>query len=213
MGLKSSSDEIMNWKKAERMSFYLVENAKVPLRPFWHGAIAVSRCLALDRVFTEHNVPPNLVISTGGAGTTFLMKHLAQFIEINDPFDRDRIKHLPRLPAGWLDDRRILYLYASPEVVFRSIRRRGWLNMHAGELGCVTCQFTWGCLQKRFFEQGVQNQINAFHKYPAESVMCLKYENIWENIEEIANFFSIDDFRFVQDFPKYRPRISEKNSL
>ena len=87
----------------------IIATAKIPFRPLKHGAVAICRQTMLDRLFPQKNAPRNLVISTGGAGTTFLMKHLSQFIQINDSYDQDRMKHLPRLPAGWLEGRRILY--------------------------------------------------------------------------------------------------------
>lgn len=99
----------------------IISAAKMPLRPFKHGAVAISRMVLLDYLVPKNDIPPNLVISTGGAGTTFLMKHLSQFLQINDTFDRDRLKHLPRLPTGWLENRRILYVYAKPSEVFLSI--------------------------------------------------------------------------------------------
>jgi hypothetical protein len=114
------------------MTSSLIEAAKAPFRPFRHGPVTIGRKFLLDRLFSRDEFSRNLVISTGGAGTTFLMKHLARFVPLNDPFDGDRVKHLPRLPTGWLQDRRILYIYGAPADVYRSIRRRGWVYMHAG---------------------------------------------------------------------------------
>jgi hypothetical protein len=186
----------------------IIATAKTPFRPFRHGAVAITRRILLDQLYSQADVPRDLVISTGGAGTTFLMKHLAQFVQINDAFDRDRIKHLPRLPAGWLESRRVLYVYSEPASVFWSIRRRSWVHMHAGELGCLACQFTWGRLRQRLFERAVQKQIDAFHAYRSDNVMLLAYDDIWTRVEEISDFFSINDRRFVREFPPYRPRKS-----
>jgi hypothetical protein len=187
-----------------------IEAVKAPFRPFRHGAVAIGRKLLLDRLFSGGEFPRILVISTGGAGTTFLMKHLARFVPLNDPFDGDRVKHLPRLPAGWLQDRRILYIHGAPADVYRSIRRRGWVHMHAGELGCLACQFTWGDLWRRLFERAVQRQIDTFHAYRSDTVTLLAYDDIWSRVDEIAAFFGIEAARFKAEFPTRRPRKSER---
>ncbi len=193
------------------MKSRIIATAKTPFRPFKHGAVAVSRQIMLDLLFSEDKAPHNLIISTRGAGTTFLMKHLAQFIHTNDPFEGDRIKHLPRLPGGWLKSRRILYVYSEPELVFLSIKRRSWVHMHAGELGCLTCQFTWGRLRQMLFERAVRKQINQFHAYQSDNIMLLAYDDIWDKVEEISTFFKINDERFVCEFPARRPRKSPLN--
>lgn len=192
------------------MTSSLIKAAKAPFRPFRHGAVAIGRNLLLDRLFSGGEFPCNLVISTGGAGTTFLMKHLARFVVLNDPFDGDRVKHLPRLPAGWLQGRRVLYIHGAPTDVYRSISRRGWVHMHAGELGCLACQFTWGNVRRRLFEHAVQRQIDTFHAYRSDTVMLLAYDDIWSRVDEIAAFFKIEDERFKTEFPPRRPRKSER---
>jgi hypothetical protein len=80
--------------------------------------------------------------------------------------------------------------------------------MHAGELCCLGCQFTWGGLRQRLFERAVQRQIDAFHAYRSDNVMLLAYDDIWSRVDEIATFFGIDDDRFVCEFPPRRPRKS-----
>ncbi|WP_458722317.1 hypothetical protein [Shimia sp. W99] len=192
------------------MSNSIISVVKVPLRPLRHGAVAIARQVMLERLFFRREIPPNLVISTGGAGTTFLMKHLAQFVHINDYFDRDHLKHLPRLPAGWLNDRRVLYLFDEPEAVFRSVRRRQFLHKHAGELGSVACQFTWGGLQQKLFERVVKQQVDSFHSHNSENLMLLSFDDIWARAEDIAEFFAIEDDRFLNEFPPRRPRKSEQ---
>ena len=182
------------------------------LRPFRHSTVAISGRIMLDRLFSNADVPRNLVISIGGAWTTFLIKHLLKFVQINDAFDRDRIKLLPRLPAGWLESRRVLFIFSDPEDVFWSIRRRGWLHMHAGELGCLAYQFTLGNLRQKLFERTVRKQIATFHSYGSDNDMLLNYDNIWDQIEEISAFFEIDDERFIRDFPVSRSRAPRPNT-
>jgi hypothetical protein len=162
----------------------------------------------LEQLFSGCDIPRNLVISTGGAGTTFLMKHLAQFVQINDFFDSDRLRHLPRLPPEWLKDRRVLFVFDEPEAVFLSVQRRRFLHKHAGELGSVACQFTFGDLRKKLFERAVRKQIDAFHAHKSDNLMLLNYDDIWARSKEVADFFSIRDERFLSDFPERRPRRS-----
>nr|WP_309502596.1 hypothetical protein [uncultured Roseovarius sp.] len=186
----------------------IIAVVKAPLRPLRHGAVAITRGILLDRLFSRSDIPHNLVISTGGAGTTFLMKHLSRYVQINDFFDRDNLKHLPHLPEGWVENNRILYVYDEPTAVFRSIKRRKFVHKHAGELGCLACQFTWGRLRQKLFERAVRKQIEAFHAYRSDNVMLLAYDDIWNRLEEVSAFFGIDDDRFVREFPPRRPRKS-----
>jgi hypothetical protein len=78
------------------------------------------------------------IASAGGAGTTFLIEWLAQFTDTNDPYDRDRLKHI-RLPlsnshlAEWkvggnpapVKVRKALYIFGNPEEACISHFRRG----------------------------------------------------------------------------------------
>lgn len=86
------------------MTSSLLEAGKAPFR---HGPVAIGRQRLLDLVFSGGRVPVSSGDIDRRAGTTFLMRHLARFVSINDPFDGDRAKQLPRLPAGWLQDRRV----------------------------------------------------------------------------------------------------------
>lgn len=82
--------------------------------------------------------------------------------------------------------------------------------MHAGELGCLVCQFTRGDLQRRLFERAVQWQIDTLHAYRSDTVMLLAYDDIWSRVDEIASFFGIEAKRFKAEFPPRRPRKSER---
>jgi hypothetical protein len=149
----------------------IIATAKIAFR---HRAVAIFRQIMLGRIFARNEGPRDLVISTGRAATTFFfMKHLAKFIQTNNIFGGDGMTHLPRLPIDWLKSLRVLYVYTEPETVFRSIRRRHWLHMHAGELRCLTCQFTWGRLRQTRFECAVRKQIGKFHAYQSDNVMLL----------------------------------------
>lgn len=155
--------------------------------------------------------PTTLVISPGGVASSFLIDYLSKFLTLNDIDDRDDIKHLPRLSSEWLSTKKVLYIYGDPDDVYRSIARRGWVDIQGAKLGCVLCQFTFGSLQALMFKKAVQRQIDRFCGYAnkrPENVMAISYNDIWAAAPRIKAFFEINDDDFLQNFPPRKERTS-----
>ena len=156
--------------------------------------------------------PKTLVISPGGVASSFLIDYLSSFLTLNDIDDRDDIKHLPRLSAEWLNTKKILYIYGNPDDVYRSISRRGWVDIQGAKLGCVLCQFTRGALQAFLFKKAVKKQIDKFCQYAKDQpdhVMAITYGEIWTAAPQIKAFFEIKDDGFLPNFPPRKERNSK----
>ncbi|WP_271438857.1 hypothetical protein [Pontixanthobacter luteolus] len=156
-------------------------------------------------------VPPCLIISPGGVGTTFLIDHCARFTSLNHRNDRDGLKHLPRFAGTEEFTRsRIIFVTGKPEDVFASLRRRGWLRDQAAKLGLPRALWLTGRARKAAFIAGVEAQAESF-RAAAETgqVLMIDYEQIWDRKAEIARWFGIADPAFLADFPERRGRTGQ----
>lgn len=151
--------------------------------------------------------PPNLIISPGGVGTTFLIDHCGQFIATNDRDDLDGLKHIPRVPLAADQPPKVVFITGDPEEIYASISRRGWIRDQSSKLGCVICQFSWGAFRKRAFTARVDAQIAEFTQAADRGdVLLIAYDDIWDRAHEIARWLGIEDPAFLTNFPKRRSR-------
>jgi hypothetical protein len=169
---------------------------KILRRILWQ----VRRKFLFDRDYISTDVA-NMVISPGGVGTSLVMAHLSQFIQINDPHDQDGIKHLHRLPDAWLGRKRVLFIGGDADTIYRSILRRGWLGVQSSKLGCPLCRIPIRPLQKRLFKRAVRVQQERFEQYPTGYVLTINFDELWDRIYEIGAFFGIENDAFGRDFP------------
>ena len=80
--------------------------------------------VGLDGIKKDGGSNMYLVCSAGGVGTTAFIKWLAQYHKVNDPDDKDGLKHLVS-PPDRDDIEKAVYIYSSrPESQVVSICRR-----------------------------------------------------------------------------------------
>ncbi|WP_164100402.1 hypothetical protein [Candidatus Laterigemmans baculatus] len=172
---------------------------------------------AMIRQFAD---PPSVkglegwIVSPGGVATTALLQHLSRFLTVNAVSDSDGLKHWPRPPQDWsaLGGTRILFVSGDADVIYRSIRRRGWVEAQAAKLGCLTGVIARGDRQRRAFIAAVEAQKANWRAASSESLRFITYDTLWDSAEHLAAYFGIDDRRFVSEFPKQRARLSVANS-
>lgn len=188
-----------------------MSNGQLPgkLRNAW---FALRRIFALRSTLQNTGVP-NLVISPGGVGTTFLMRHLSGYIGLNDDYDEDRLKHIPYVPVDFLATKKILFITGSDDAIYSSIQRRGWVSIQGAKLGSLLVPLSAGKLQERAFRAAVRRQIARFRTYPPDRVLIVNYDDIWDNKETIQTFFGIESQQFVTEFPKRRARNSQPGAV
>jgi len=103
-------------------------------KAYWHSAVRAAR------------IPGDLeliIVSPGGVGTTFLIRHLSKFRKTNCPYDSDGLKHrvVPPKKLGELDVR-VIFVDGQNEDIYYSLKRRCWLEMQSAKLGVLKVNFT-----------------------------------------------------------------------
>ncbi|MCB5200652.1 hypothetical protein LGQ03_15545 [Loktanella sp. TSTF-M6] len=150
-----------------------------------------------------------LVCSPGGVGTTFVMKHLHQFVKTNAAHDQDGLKHPARPPLFLRGRPRILFIHGDPDVALRSIIRRGFFPYQAAKLGLPACVVLGDTpLGQRFYLRGQARQLARFKRYRGD-VLCVAFDEIWDRLDDIARFAGVDPATFARDFPPRRARASQ----
>ena len=150
-----------------------------------------------------------LVVSTGGTGSTAILRHISNFLATNSPGDSDGLKHIPS-PLLHL---RTLFIYAETTKAAASVRRRGddFLLHHGAKLGAVGAQIYGPKRAEHQVAKAIQRQIESFlaaSKSKPELILALSYDEVFESAQSIAEFFGIDDPLFIRTFPKRRNRES-----
>jgi hypothetical protein len=172
--------------------------------------LSLSRVKPNSKMYKK-SIPENIVVSPGGVGTTFLMEYLGKYIELNNSYDKDGLKHLATFPRNFTSNKKILYIRGKPLDIVKSLESRGWLRLQSAKLGCVLCQFVHPSLLRRMFIEICNRQEHFFSDLSKESdssVMILNYDDIWDKKSDIASFFNITNEVFVDKFP---PRVVRRS--
>ncbi|WP_319530962.1 hypothetical protein [uncultured Cohaesibacter sp.] len=151
-----------------------------------------------------------LIVSPGGVATSMLMAQVARYKRINDPHDRDGLKHLPR-PPRWAPRQKpqtTVFVYGSQEEASASILRRGWLEFQAAKLACPLATISSGKKALQSYKQAIREQRRAWQSEmdKGDDVLCLRYDEIWNRLPEVARHIGIEDPDFVTSFPPRRKR-------
>ena len=145
-----------------------------------------------------------LVVSPGGVGTTFLIRHLSRFARTNLPTDADYLKHLPGPPPM---PPKTIFIRGDGESIYASIKRRGWVARQGAKLGSVGCVYSRGETQKAAFIAAVRAQEQRWRQSEGE-VLFVDYDDIWRRAEDIMTFAGITDPCFITEFPQRQMRLS-----
>lgn len=135
-----------------------------------------------------------------------LMHHCARFAEINCPEDTDDLKHIPNLPICVGDDRKVLFVYGDTDAIVNSLKRRKFINAHCRKLGSVLGVLAEGKFKYWLISNAINRQKHYFLNQTRIQSLSIHYDDLWDKIEEIADFFEITDERFVTEFPPRRMR-------
>jgi hypothetical protein len=147
------------------------------------------------------------VVSPGGVGTTALMKHVSQFKRINAPDDSDSLKHLPRpLRLANEGDIRFLFISGPEDEIYNSLKRRGWLEDQAANLGAPLAVLLRGRMQKWALLRAVRRQRHAWEREAPKHMLSLDYRDLFEAGPTLAEYFGIADRAFVADYPQRKQR-------
>jgi len=163
------------------------------------------------QIFNKYKNPPrNLIISPGGVATTMLINYLSKYIQVNDPNDKDLLKHLTKLPSNLNKHTKILYIYGDTKSIFLSLKRRNYFYSHCLKMNCLKCLFFQGGLQYKFFEDRINYQKNLLTKNQNYQLLVLSYDEIWTKKNKIKKFFKISSKEFIDRFPQKKSRVTKE---
>lgn len=164
--------------------------------------------------FSQRVLPDDievLIVSPGGVGTTFFIEYIMKFKRTNDPYDRDRLKHLCRPPNSILQlgDCRVIMITGDEEDIYASLKRRGWDRIQSARLGSPVGVIGPAELAKNAFKKAVKNQAESWGNAGLNLYLVVRYEDLWDKVDEVARFLEIEDPSFAKNFPERKNRLSK----
>ena len=139
-----------------------------------------------------------LVVSTGGAGTTALLEHLSLFLRVNDPYDRDSLKHR-RFGGLRTHGTPVLILTRRAEDVVASLERRRILDINAAKLGLLQPLLHRSSRTEQQFNEASLSQISSWSV--RSRTLVLQYEELANSVNDIARFLEIPSDQLEENYP------------
>ena len=178
---------------------YLVKYLRLPVRSLKNLFLSIINSSSKPKRIPKDMDLDLLIVSTGGVATTTLINYFKLYKKVNDENDKDGYKHLNKFPFIFKENLKILYIYGNYEKIYNSLKRRNIFQSQMVKLGCPLCYLLRGSIERFFFKFCINKQIKEFRS--KKNVYALKFENIWENKEELKRFLEIDNNDFVKNFP------------
>lgn len=173
-----------------------------PVRFVGRLARTFKRKFMLPAVPAETQV---LVVSPGGVGTTMVLEHLQRFVRVNDPHDRDGLKHLPRPPKFHSARTRTIFISGPSDDIFDSLNRRGWVEGHGSLFGSFATVLSGPQRKRERFAAALARQREAWSDHRGE-IIFIDYGELWERLPELERFLALEHSDFVRTFPPRRQR-------
>ncbi len=178
-----------------------VEIPRLLLRAMLRG-LGIFRIRGLDQIDAA-------VISPGGVGSTLLIDQLGPHLRVNSRDDADHLKHLPRLPRRFPHRLKIIFIHGDVEDVVNSIRRRGWTARHGSKLASIQAVIASDPAQTEALRRAVERQIDWFKRCDHPRLLLIRYEDLWDRLDEISAFLGIDAEAFRAEFPPRHGRTGD----
>lgn len=177
----------------------LVKYLRLSVRSLKNLFLSIINSYSKPKNISKDNNLDLLIVSTGGVATTTLINYLKLYKKVNDENDKDGLKHLNKFPFIFKKNLKILYIYGNYEKIYNSLKRRNIFQSQMVKLGCPLCYLLRGSIEKFFFKLCISKQIKEFRS--KKNVYVLKFENMWENKEELKKFLEIENNNFIKNFP------------
>lgn len=170
----------------------------------------------LKHHFISDNID-TLVCSPGGVATTSFMEFIRQYRTINDPWDRDGLKHIDRPPLTRNSNLKAIYIYGDPLNLIISLFRRNYQEVHSRKLlanypTIAPILETEGIddyldksVDRLKLENHFKNWKRGSENYP---IMMIKYEDMWNNLPEVFNYLEIPASE-ISNFPEHKKRSAD----
>ena len=159
-----------------------------------------------------------VVASSGGVGTTFLLRHLALYKQTNHIFDDDGIKHSPLPPIAFNRNSKFVYIYGNPQTAAISLFRRNFHHLASIKSQKFERTNVSPIPQNMTLQEYADRGIDKFHfrnhfynwydKYLSVCpTMFVRYETIFDNVDSLVEFLDLPK-DCVDSFPKKKKRAS-----
>lgn len=163
-----------------------------------------------------------VVTSFGGVGTTFLMSFLSKYKNINDPVDTDGFKHSPLPPISLNSNIKFIYIYGNPTLAAISLFRRNF-HYYQSEKLQRWCMKTGSSIPRKMTIQeyaslGIErfqfsrHFYNWYDKYLVHPTIFIRYEKMFDHIEELLDFVDIPK-AYIDYFPPQKDRTSTEENF
>ena len=165
---------------------------------------------ALKNRFSACIVPEEIdgiVVSPGGVASTMIINHLSQFITVNDPANQDGLKHRSASPKEQPIGVPALLITGDPQEIVKSLSRRDYLPHQAIRLASMSFFLVPATMRRGRFNRALERQYRSWVGNYSH-LLVIRYEEIWDRKEEIAQHFGIDDPMFLVNFPLKEKRKS-----
>ncbi|WKN29783.1 hypothetical protein PZB74_12480 [Porifericola rhodea] len=168
-------------------------------------------------------VSPNIEVvlsSFGGVGTTFLLDFISQYRRTNDPHDKDGLKHCPYPPLSFNKNIKYVYVFGSPVKAVISLFRRQIYVAHSHKMlrfhpqskplsNNTTLEEYAHLLDDKF---KFENHFNQWLQHSPYQILFIRYNAIWDHIDEILSFLDIP-LSEKGKFPAKKERASNNIDL
>ncbi|WND03334.1 hypothetical protein QGN29_02985 [Temperatibacter marinus] len=180
-----------------------------------------------------------IVASFGGSGSKFLVKQILPFYNHLGSKDPDHFhKHIrnPTMHFSKHAVKKILFIHSKPSDALQSFfsrrenitRQHGftpqnikgnpkWVKIHCHNLYGRSDKIdeTWDL--EKFIANGedyldLEDYVQNWLDFKKQSVLFIRYEKMWDNIDTIQKYLGLDD-SFKEQFAPQLPRTSMSNTL
>lgn len=162
-----------------------------------------------------------LIVSAGGVGTTFLLKAIGKHKTTNHISNFDGFKHITIPPITRNRNLKVIYVFGNPITATMSLFRRNFHHTQSYKMQQylpqgyrVAMETSLEGYAKKgvdgfYFRRHFDNWAERYLVYPT---LFLKYETLFDNVDEIATFLNLPQ-KFIADFPAKKTRNSQVDNL
>lgn len=106
-----------------------------------------------------------------------------------------------------------LYIYGNEDQIIASLERRNYAIPHLVKLGGLSdlVAGTLFRLRAKTLKRLIRRQKESFWNAEEEGrrVLCVDFDEVWSSSEVISKFFGISDDRFLSEYPRRKPRVTD----
>jgi len=162
-----------------------------------------------------------LIVSAGGVGTTFLLKAIGQYKKTNHVSNDDGFKHITIPPITSNRNLKVIYVFGNPITATMSLFRRNFHHTQSYKMQQYLPKGYRVKMETSLEEYAAKGEDgfyfwrhfnNWWAQYLVYPTLFLRYETLFEHVNQIANFLELPE-SFVNDFPAKKIRNSQVGNL